>query len=114
MQFLRVDPVSALGRSTVRRKRRSVAETETERFAPRQPEHLPVATQAPEPIERVDLNARYRPNSVFLAHLIATRDQFPQTRYRRQREPEHGADVYRATAARPRQREVGHVVSTEL
>jgi len=111
---LRVEPVATVGRFRERRKRRSVDETENERFVPKAPQTLPAITQAPEQTERTELNSRYRPNSVFLAHLIATRDEFPQTRFKRRREPEHGADVYRATAALPRLRDVGHVLSTEL
>jgi hypothetical protein len=36
----------------------------------------------------------------FLAHLIATKQQFPQTRARRRAEPEQAATAYRATADR--------------
>ena len=35
----------------------------------------------------------------FLAHLIATKDQFPQTRERRRAEPNEAHAAYRATAA---------------
>ncbi|MBO0346796.1 hypothetical protein J0X15_16335 [Roseibium sp. CAU 1637] len=58
--------------------------------------------------------ARYRPNAPFLAHLIATRDGDPQTRFKRTTEPEIGTSKYRETAARPRRREVGHVISKEF
>lgn len=109
---MRVNPVSTAGRANVRRKRPSVGETESER-------QTGFASQVPAPLEPVlerHQNAftdRYRPNSVFLAHLIATRDGEPQTRYRRQTEPLTGVNTYRATAALPRQRVAGHVLKTE-
>lgn len=57
---------------------------------------------------------RYRPSIPFLAHLIATRDGDAQTRFKRQCEPEVGANKYRETAASPRRREAGHVLSREF
>lgn len=46
---------------------------------------------APQPCER------YR-EATFLAHLIATKDQLPQTRERRRAEPAEAIAAYRATA----------------
>jgi hypothetical protein len=42
--------------------------------------------------------AAYR-NAAFLAHLIATKDQHPQTRERRRADPAEALAAYRATAA---------------
>jgi hypothetical protein len=42
--------------------------------------------------------ASYRP-AAFLAHLIATKDQLPQTRDRRRAEPHEAIAAYRAAAA---------------
>ena len=39
-------------------------------------------------------------NAAFLAHLIATKDQHPQTRERRRADPTDALAAYRATAAR--------------
>ena len=39
-------------------------------------------------------------NVAFLAHLIATKDQHPQTRERRRADPTDALAAYRATAAR--------------
>gem|GEM_PF-1585409 len=110
---MRVNPVTSAGRANVRRKRPSVGETESERqstFAA----HLPVPLEQPVLEQQQDaFTGRYRPNSIFLAHLIATRDGEPQTRLRRQTEPLTGVNSYRATAALPRQRGAGHVLKTE-
>ncbi|MCX2724947.1 hypothetical protein [Roseibium salinum] len=89
-----------------------MGETETERqtdFA----SHLPVPLQPVLEREQQVFSTRYRPNSVFLAHLIATRDGEPQTRVRRRAEPVHGVNTYRAVAALPRQRAAGHLLKTE-
>jgi hypothetical protein len=48
--------------------------------------------------------SRLRPAASFLAHLIATAQQAPQTRARRQAEPGEASARYAATAARPRER----------
>lgn len=109
---MRVNPVTSAGRANVRRKRPSVGETETERqkdFA----SHLPVPLQPAFEREQKAFATHYRPNSVFLAHLIATRDGEPQTRLRRQTEPLNGINSYRETAALPRQRSAGHLIKTE-
>jgi hypothetical protein len=42
-----------------------------------------------------------RAHAVFLAHLIATRRQEPQTRARRRAEPDEAARAYRAGLAQP-------------
>jgi hypothetical protein len=46
------------------------------------------------------------PRAAFLAHLIATRRELPQTRARRRAEPDDAARAYRAQAARPAPRPV--------
>jgi hypothetical protein len=109
---VRVNPVTSTGRANVRRKRPSVGETESER-------RTVFSAHVPAPLEPVlerkqDVFAgRYRPNSIFLAHLIATRDGELQARSGRQTEPLTGVNTYRATAALPRQRGAGHVLKTE-
>jgi hypothetical protein len=40
-----------------------------------------------------------RPCAVFLAHVIATAQQAPQTRARRRAEPDHATTVYGAAAS---------------
>jgi hypothetical protein len=53
------------------------------------------------PAEPVEAKAfpTQRPLASFLAHLIATREQAPQTRERRRAEPEHAVATYAAAAA---------------
>ena len=109
---MRVNPVSSAGRAKVRRKRPSVGETESERQATFAA-YLPVPVEPELEREQIAYSARYRPNSIFLAHLIATRDGEPQTRFRRQTEPLTGINSYRATAALPRQRPAGRLLKTE-
>ncbi len=109
---MRVTPATSANRANVRRKRPATGDADAERGTS-------FATYLPEPVqpalerEQDAFFARYRPNSVFLAHLIATRDGDPQTRFRRQAEPLHGVNTYRATAALPRQRAAGHLLRTE-
>jgi hypothetical protein len=45
-----------------------------------------------------DPTSNYRP-AAFLAHLIAMKDQHPQTRERRRVEPQHATAAYSTTAA---------------
>jgi hypothetical protein len=52
----------------------------------------------PTPTEASPTN--YRP-AVFLAHLLATRDQAPQWRTRRRSRPDEAIAAYTAAAARP-------------
>lgn len=107
---MRVNPVPAIGRSIVKRKRPSVGETESERQVHVDLD-LPVVV---EPLRTHRENAfadQYHVDAAFMAHLIATRDAEMQPRTGWQMEPQIGASVYRATAASPRKREVGHVVS---
>jgi hypothetical protein len=54
---------------------------------------IPVA--APAPSERSTTASR-RPLAPFLAHLIATQAQAPQTRVRRRAEPEEASEAYGA------------------
>jgi hypothetical protein len=51
--------------------------------------------EAPTPI------ARRVASAAFLAQLIATREQLPQTRERRRAEPGHAVNIYAATSAAP-------------
>ncbi|WP_298963928.1 hypothetical protein [uncultured Roseibium sp.] len=110
---MRVNPVASAGRANVRRKRPSMGETESERQGKSFASYLP---EPPKPdLERDHdvFNGRYYPNSVFLAHLIATRDYDIQTRQARPAETLSGANSYRAMAALPRQRGAGHLLKTE-
>jgi len=67
----------------------------------------PVASRALVPVEPVQDAQRAglttgRPEAPFLAHLIATREQLPQTRARRRAEPQDVVNHYAAAlAARP-------------
>lgn len=109
---MRVNPVSATGRAIVRRQRPSSGETRSGSegdFAgylppPPEPEHR----SEPETFFR-----DYHPNSVFLAHLLASGEIELQERPRRRSGPELCADAYRATAALPRQRAAGHLIRTD-
>jgi len=56
---------------------------------------------------------RYHTNSVFLAHLIATRDAERYAPHGWKAAPVAGTAAYRATAALPRKREAGHVISSD-
>jgi len=109
---VRIDPISRVGRFTLGRGY-------TSHHGEREPEQddgrdrrVPVVVSVQEGYDRPDLPARYRPNAVFLAHLIAMKEDFPQTRSFLREEPAVGSKVYRKTAARPRVRESGQLVST--
>lgn len=109
---MRVSPVTSLGRANVRRKRPSVGETETERrtsFAA----SLPAAENRVLERDQRAFTNRYRPNSVFLAHLIATRDYDIQSGASLLSETLNGVNSYRSVASSPRQRAVGYVLKTE-
>jgi hypothetical protein len=54
-----------------------------------------IAVQAPRRAERFPQPARYL-SAPFLAHLLATRMQEPQTRARRRAEPDEAAAVYQS------------------
>ena len=54
-----------------------------------------------QPIERSDTPLRARPQAAFLAHLIATKEQAPQTRERRRAEPQDAMALYAAATAGP-------------
>ncbi|POF32766.1 hypothetical protein [Roseibium marinum] len=109
---MRVNPVTSADRANVRRKRPPTGETASE-HQPDFASNLPVPVQPVLEQEQAAFATRYYPNSVFLAHLIATRDNDPQTRTFRRVEPLRGVDSYRATAALPRQRAAGHLLKTE-
>jgi hypothetical protein len=110
---VRVNPVSSAGRANVRRKRPSPGEGDGERRAQDFASHLPVPLQPALEREQAAYSTRYRPNSVFLAHLLATRDSDLQTRNIGQSEALTGVNSYRATAALPRRRAAGHLLKTE-
>ncbi len=110
---MRVNPVTSAGRSNVRRKRPSLGETESERQASGFSAHLPAPQQPVLERDQTAFSSRYLPNSVFLAHLIATRDGDIQTRALRQTASLNGANTYRDTASLPRRRAAGHLFKTE-
>lgn len=58
-----------------------------------------IAIEAPAPAQRAFTHAR-RPAAPFLAHLIATQMQAPQTRARRRVEPREAISIYAAMAAK--------------
>ena len=60
-----------------------------------------IAIEAPAPAERSFTHSRH-PAAPFLAQLIATRQQAPQTRTRRRAEPQEAISVYAAMTARTR------------
>ncbi|WP_209000541.1 hypothetical protein [Labrenzia sp. DG1229] len=109
---MRVNPVSATGRAIVRHRRPSSGDARSERQAD-------LAVQLPPPSEQTfereqeTLFTHYHPNSVFLAHLIATSDVDLQIRGRRKTVPEICSDAYRATASLPRKRSAGHLIKTD-
>ncbi len=51
------------------------------------------------PPARTETTSQHRPQAGFLAHLIATKDQLPQTRERRRGEPEQAVALYAAAGA---------------
>jgi hypothetical protein len=54
-----------------------------------------IVVEAARPSERNPQSTRH-PSAAFVAHLIATRMQAPQTRARRRAEPEEAISVYRS------------------
>ncbi|WP_417687499.1 hypothetical protein [Roseibium sp.] len=110
---MRIEPIKTLGRSNLKQRRRR--EDNREQLREERPFQVQViVTDNPVEQDHDRFVARYRPNSTFLAHLIATRDGDPQTRFKRQTEPEIGSSRYRETAASPRKRSVGHVIALEF
>ena len=59
-----------------------------------------IAVEAPAPAARSFPHSRRHPAAPFLAHLIATQMQAPQTRARRRAEPGEAISVYAAMAAK--------------
>lgn len=109
---MQITPVPALGRSNVKRKRPFAGETGGERRAVGRP-NLPVPVQPVHSAQDVPFPDRYHTNSVFLAHLIATRDAEHHAPHGWRAAPGAGTSAYRATAALPRKREVGHVIAID-
>lgn len=110
---MRVNPVTSAGRANVRRKRPSVGETESERRTGEFARHLPEPLQPALERDQAAFTSRYRPNSIFLAQLIATRDYDLEAGMPRPDESLNGANSYRAVAALPRRRAAGHLLKTE-
>lgn len=64
-----------------------------------------IAIEPPRRSERSPLSARH-PSAPFVAHLLATRMQAPQTRERRRAEPEEAIAVYRSMTKPVREKRV--------
>ena len=94
-----MSPISAIRGSIVG----AVGRTRRESLSPRRPPRTESsrALIALEPIAAGDMPLRTRPQADFLAHLIATREQLPQTRERRRAEPRDVIAVYAAAVAGP-------------
>ncbi|ADZ68637.1 hypothetical protein [Polymorphum gilvum] len=97
----------------MKRRRSSAGEAESERTIPVRSD-LPVPVQPVQATGRTLFPDRYRPNSPFLAHLIATWDAEGHAPYGWQAVPQFGTSAYRATAAAPRRRSSGHVISRDF
>jgi len=63
--------------------------------------HNALVPLAPTDRDNGRLRANRRPNADFIAHLIATSAQAPQTRARRRAEPEQAIAAYRALGQWP-------------
>ena len=74
----------------------SVPTTDTARSGAESRALIPVEAAIP---TREGPTAGQRPYAGFLAHLIATADQLPQTRERRRAEPEDAIAAYRSTVS---------------
>ena len=61
--------------------------------ASEEPGRALIVVEAPRPSERASTR---HPSAPFVAHLLATRMQAPQTRARRRAEPEEAISVYRS------------------
>jgi hypothetical protein len=85
--------IVGVGGSPILATRRGIEAPEAD--APESESRAPVAIEAPRPSERTPQPTR-RPSAAFLAQLIATQMQAPQTRARRRAEPEEAIAVYRS------------------
>jgi len=85
--------------STFRQPDSNARPGEPDGAAADRPESRALVSLAPHPDASEVQQAGYR-NAAFLAHLIATKEQHPQTRERRRAEPNEALAAYRATAAR--------------
>ena len=92
-----MSPISGIRGSTVGAVDRTRRESSSPRRRPRTESSR--ALIALEPIAPSDTPLRTRPQADFLAHLIATREQLPQTRERRRAEPSVAVNLYAATSA---------------
>jgi hypothetical protein len=78
--------------SSVSTVTRPIAGRTPEAAAPEAPGRALMVVEAPRPSERAPQSTR-PPSAAFVAHLIATRMQAPQTRARRRAEPEEAISV---------------------
>ena len=81
--------------SSVSTVTRPIASRTPDAAAPEAPGRALMVVEAPRPSERAPQSTRH-PSAAFVAHLIATRMQAPQTRARRRAEPEEAISVYRS------------------
>lgn len=106
-----IAPISGAGASTVNRRARSrdrhVEPTSaSEQGARQRPENAPIAPDRAlvaneQTTQRASTNKRtahLHGDAAFLTHLIATRENLPQTRVRRRAEPEQSVAAYATTA----------------
>jgi hypothetical protein len=75
---------------------RDVPATDALGFSAAEPSRALIPVDAAIPTREVPTSGQ-RPYAGFLAHLIATADQLPQTRERRRAEPEDAIAAYRST-----------------
>ncbi|MEJ8476339.1 hypothetical protein [Roseibium algae] len=113
---MRIEPVKTLGRSNLKRRGWYWDDDRRENRREKHPFQIAlVPTETNRLEEEQDrFTGRYRPNSTFLTHLIANRDNDEaQTNFMRQTASAIGTSRYRETAASPRKRAVGHLIAIE-
>lgn len=110
---MRIEPVKAYGRTNMRRKRPS-GDKEQSSQEERTSFHPPVPVEPV--IERVheEFIAAYLPNAAFMTHLIATRENEIETIAAGEAAQSFGSSHYRQTAASPRRRRPGHVITVDF
>lgn len=87
--------IVGLGKSPISTVTRRSATDPSETETPETGSRALIAIEAPAPNEHTTMPVR-RPSAAFIAQLIATQMQTPQTRARRRAEPEEATTVYRS------------------
>jgi hypothetical protein len=87
--------IAGVGGATISATTRRNTPEAPEADAPQTESRALIAIEAPRPSEHTTPSA-HRPAAAFLAQLIATQMQAPQTRARRRAEPEEAIAVYRS------------------